>query len=78
MSNKYTYLFVHLVQVARLESWVEAHIRYLVIVSTVGRQDTEESLILGIDFAEGKRDECTIGFAVPIWNDVTAELDGDG
>lgn len=54
------------------------HIRYLVIVSTIGRQDTEESLILGIDFEEGKKNECTIGFAVPIYNDVTADLDGDG
>lgn len=38
-------------QAVRLES-VHTHItRYMVVVSTNGRQDTEESVVLGMDFS---------------------------
>jgi hypothetical protein len=40
----------------------------------MGRQDTEESLILGIDIT----DVTTIGMVLPIWADMTIKLDGDG
>lgn len=48
------------------------------IVSTVGRQDTEESVVLGVDFAKNEHSQCTIGLAMPIWNDMSVALDGDG
>ncbi|XP_064619312.1 uncharacterized protein LOC135482827 isoform X2 [Lineus longissimus] len=48
--------------------------RYLALVACFGRQDTEESLILGIDIS----DKTTIGMVLPIWADMTIKLDGDG
>nr|XP_002120412.1 uncharacterized protein LOC100180990 isoform X2 [Ciona intestinalis] len=62
----------------RLESWVEEHRRYLVIVTTTGRQDTEENIIVGCDFATKESTSCTIGLVLPIWCDTSIQLDGDG
>uniref|UniRef100_H2Z631 protein-serine/threonine phosphatase n=1 Tax=Ciona savignyi TaxID=51511 RepID=H2Z631_CIOSA len=62
----------------RLESWNEEHRRYLVIVSTTGRQDTEENIIVGCDFPTKESKVCTIGLVLPIWCDTTIQLDGDG
>ena len=36
-------------QAVRLESTYPGRVRYMTVVSTLGRQDTEESIILGID-----------------------------
>ncbi len=51
------------------------HSRYMVVVCTNGRQDTEESVVLGIDL---KDDKATIGLVLPIWGDSRITLDGDG
>nr|XP_029528802.1 protein phosphatase Slingshot homolog 2-like isoform X2 [Oncorhynchus nerka] len=51
--------------------------RYMVVVSTNGRQDTEESVVLGLDF--GSSDStCTMGLVLPLWSDTLIHLDGDG
>lgn len=48
----------------RLESAFPQVTRYMVVVSTNGRQDTEESIVLGMDFVSSdrsvsqKRDTC--------------------
>uniref|UniRef100_A0A673I931 protein-serine/threonine phosphatase n=1 Tax=Sinocyclocheilus rhinocerous TaxID=307959 RepID=A0A673I931_9TELE len=61
----------------RLESAYTLRTRYMVIVSTNGRQDTEESVVLGMDF--GKSDStCTVGLVLPLWSDTLIHLDGDG
>lgn len=38
------------VQAVRLESAWSDRVRYMVVVYTSGRQDTEENILLGIDF----------------------------
>lgn len=43
--------FILLIQAVRLESANAQIIRYMVVVSTNGRQDTEESVVLGMDFS---------------------------
>ncbi|XP_043114365.1 protein phosphatase Slingshot homolog 2 isoform X2 [Puntigrus tetrazona] len=61
----------------RLESAYSLRTRYMVIVSTNGRQDTEESVVLGMDF--GNSDStCTVGLVLPLWSDTLIHLDGDG
>ncbi|CAK8686511.1 unnamed protein product [Clavelina lepadiformis] len=62
----------------RLESWDEDHRRFLVIISTQGRQDTEESIIVGCDFTSKESKSCTIGLVLPIWRSTNIKLDGDG
>ena len=42
-------------QAVRLESAYPQCTRYMVVVSTNGRQDTEESLVLGMDFSSSDR-----------------------
>ncbi|CAF1361387.1 unnamed protein product, partial [Didymodactylos carnosus] len=59
----------------KLESGFPNRIRYLVIVSCIGRQDSEESAILGFDFSSN---EVTIGMILPIFADMNITLDGDG
>ncbi|VEL26013.1 unnamed protein product [Protopolystoma xenopodis] len=49
--------------------------RYLCIVSTNGRQETEESAIIGLDIKDGK---VSIGLVLPIWQDMVIHLGGDG
>uniref|UniRef100_UPI0037E7F6EB protein phosphatase Slingshot homolog 2b n=1 Tax=Semicossyphus pulcher TaxID=241346 RepID=UPI0037E7F6EB len=61
----------------RLES-VHAQItRYMVVVSTNGRQDTEESVVLGMDFSPVDS-SCSVGMVLPLWSDTLIHLDGDG
>lgn len=61
----------------RLES-VHTHItRYMVVVSTNGRQDTEESVVLGMDFSPIDS-SCSVGMVLPLWSDTLIHLDGDG
>ncbi|CAF5195627.1 unnamed protein product, partial [Rotaria magnacalcarata] len=61
--------------IVQLESGFPNRYRYLVIVTCVGRQETEESAILGFDV---DTNEITIGMALPIWADLDISLDGDG
>uniref|UniRef100_A0A4W5P9W7 protein-serine/threonine phosphatase n=1 Tax=Hucho hucho TaxID=62062 RepID=A0A4W5P9W7_9TELE len=51
--------------------------RYMVVVSNNGRQDTEESVVLGIDFGSSDS-SCTMGLVLPLWSDTLIHLDGDG
>ncbi|RVE64018.1 hypothetical protein OJAV_G00141780 [Oryzias javanicus] len=61
----------------RLESTGPQLTRYMVVVSTNGRQDTEESVVLGMDFSpvDGS---CSVGLVLPLWSDTLIHLDGDG
>ncbi|XP_061595742.1 protein phosphatase Slingshot homolog 2b isoform X2 [Cololabis saira] len=61
----------------RLESSHAQMTRYMVVVSTNGRQDTEESVVLGMDFSpvDGS---CSVGLVLPLWSDTLIHLDGDG
>ncbi|XP_075710453.1 protein phosphatase Slingshot homolog 2 isoform X2 [Rhinoderma darwinii] len=62
----------------KLESTYQNRTRYMVVVSTNGRQDTEESIVLGIDFACNDSSSCTMGLVLPLWSDTLIHLDGDG
>ncbi|XP_051552618.1 protein phosphatase Slingshot homolog 1-like isoform X1 [Myxocyprinus asiaticus] len=60
----------------RLESaWMD-HVRYMVVVYTNGHEDTEENILLGMDFTE--KDSCSFGMTLPLWSDTKIHLDGDG
>ncbi|XP_054649763.1 protein phosphatase Slingshot homolog 2 isoform X2 [Dunckerocampus dactyliophorus] len=61
----------------RLESTYPQVTRYMVVVSTNGRQDTEESIVLGMDFYSSDSC-CTVGLVLPLWSDTLIHLDGDG
>ncbi|XP_041808308.1 protein phosphatase Slingshot homolog 2b isoform X2 [Chelmon rostratus] len=61
----------------RLESAHTQITRYMVVVSTNGRQDTEESLVLGMDFSPVDS-SCSVGLVLPLWSDTLIHLDGDG
>ncbi|XP_012586629.1 PREDICTED: protein phosphatase Slingshot homolog 1 isoform X2 [Condylura cristata] len=64
--------------VVRLESaWAE-RVRYMVVVGSSGRQDTEESILLGVDFSSKESKSCTIGMVLRLWSDTKIHLDGDG
>uniref|UniRef100_A0A4W3JI72 protein-serine/threonine phosphatase n=1 Tax=Callorhinchus milii TaxID=7868 RepID=A0A4W3JI72_CALMI len=62
----------------RLESTWANRIRYMVVVYTSGHQDTEENVLLGMDFSAKESNTCTIGMVLPLWSDTTIHLDGDG
>ncbi|XP_037534455.1 protein phosphatase Slingshot homolog 2 [Nematolebias whitei] len=62
----------------RLESAYPQVTRYMVVVSTNGRQDTEESLVLGMDFVSSDSCCCSVGLVLPLWSDTLIHLDGDG
>ncbi|CAN0335367.1 unnamed protein product [Lampetra fluviatilis] len=62
----------------RLESGYPQRTRYMVVVYTNGRQDTEESIVLGMDFPSRESNTCTIGLVLPLWSDTKIHLDGDG
>ncbi|XP_007554325.1 protein phosphatase Slingshot homolog 2b isoform X2 [Poecilia formosa] len=61
----------------RLESASTQATRYMVVVSTIGRQDTEESVVLGMDFSPIDS-SCSVGMVLPLWSDTLIHLDGDG
>ncbi|KAF7697301.1 protein phosphatase Slingshot homolog 2b isoform X1 [Silurus meridionalis] len=61
----------------RLESVRPQCTRYMVVVTTNGRQDTEESVVLGMDFSPSDS-SCSIGLVLPLWSDTLIHLDGDG
>ncbi|XP_041642611.1 protein phosphatase Slingshot homolog 1 isoform X2 [Cheilinus undulatus] len=62
----------------RLESAWSDRVRYMVVVYTSGRQDTEENILLGIDFTSKDCKSCSIGMVLPLWSDTKIHLDGDG
>ncbi|CAL1573065.1 unnamed protein product [Knipowitschia caucasica] len=61
----------------RLESVHSQITRYMVVVSTNGRQDTEESVVLGMDISPIDS-SCSVGMVLPLWSDTLIHLDGDG
>uniref|UniRef100_A0A8C5KH88 Protein phosphatase Slingshot homolog 1 n=1 Tax=Jaculus jaculus TaxID=51337 RepID=A0A8C5KH88_JACJA len=62
----------------RLESAWTDRVRYMVVVYTSGRQDTEENILLGVDFSSKESKSCTIGMVLRLWSDTKIHLDGDG
>lgn len=60
-------------QAVKLESAHSSRIRYLVIVSRMGKK-AEESCLLGIDCNE----KTTVGLVLRVMADTTIRLDGDG
>ena len=48
------------------------------MIKTLGRQDTEENVIIGCDFKSPTSKTCTIGICIPIWSTTKLVLDGDG
>ncbi|CAI9569518.1 unnamed protein product [Staurois parvus] len=62
----------------RLESSWSDRVRYMVVVYSSGRQDTEENILLGVDFTSKESKSCTIGMVLNLWSDTTIRLDGDG
>uniref|UniRef100_A0A6Q2ZN60 Protein phosphatase Slingshot homolog 1 n=1 Tax=Esox lucius TaxID=8010 RepID=A0A6Q2ZN60_ESOLU len=62
----------------RLESAWSDRVRYMVVVYTSGRQDTEENILLGMDFSNKDSKSCSIGMVLPLWSDTKIHLDGDG
>ncbi|XP_059404573.1 protein phosphatase Slingshot homolog 1-like isoform X2 [Carassius carassius] len=62
----------------RLESVWSDRLRYMVVVYTNGRQDTEENILLGMDFSNKDSKNCSIGMVLPLWSDTKIHLDGDG
>ena len=68
------HLFVYS-KVVRLEGLQPQRIRYLVLVTFIGVEDTEENVILGVDIW---KKSATIGLVVPVWADTEITLNGDG
>ncbi|XP_038618616.1 LOW QUALITY PROTEIN: protein phosphatase Slingshot homolog 1 [Tachyglossus aculeatus] len=62
----------------RLESAWADRVRYMVVVYSSGRQDTEENVLLGVDFSSKECKSCTIGMVLRLWSDTKIHLDGDG
>ncbi|XP_029693532.1 protein phosphatase Slingshot homolog 1 isoform X1 [Takifugu rubripes] len=62
----------------RLESGWSERVRYMVVVYTSGHQDTEENIVLGMDFTDKDCKVCSIGMVLPLWSDTNIHLDGDG
>ncbi|KAL7839495.1 hypothetical protein SRHO_G00261530 [Serrasalmus rhombeus] len=62
----------------RLESAWSDRVRYMVVVYTSGRQDTEENILLGMDFSNKDSKSCSVGMVLPLWSDTKIHLDGDG
>lgn len=47
----------------------------MVLVSTLGVDDTEETIILGVDL---QNSHCSVGLVLPIWGHTGISMDGDG
>uniref|UniRef100_A0A3Q0SCW1 Protein phosphatase Slingshot homolog 1 n=1 Tax=Amphilophus citrinellus TaxID=61819 RepID=A0A3Q0SCW1_AMPCI len=65
-------------QAVRLESSWSDRVRYMVVIYTTGHQDTEENIVLGMDFTDKDSKNCSIGMVLPLWSDTNIHLDGDG
>ncbi|NWI67386.1 SSH1 phosphatase, partial [Todus mexicanus] len=50
----------------RLESVWTDRVRYMVVVYSSGRQDTEENILLGVDFSSKERYQVLTGFLFPL------------
>uniref|UniRef100_A0A8C8S0G5 Protein phosphatase Slingshot homolog 1 n=1 Tax=Pelusios castaneus TaxID=367368 RepID=A0A8C8S0G5_9SAUR len=50
----------------------------MVVVYSSGRQDTEENILLGVDFSSKESKSCSIGMVLRLWSDTKIHLDGDG
>ncbi|RUS89740.1 hypothetical protein EGW08_002443, partial [Elysia chlorotica] len=59
----------------RLEDVVSNYHRYMALVSTRGRQDTEECVILGLDCSGAG---ASVGLVLPVWLGLRMKLGGDG
>ncbi|GFR97065.1 protein phosphatase Slingshot [Elysia marginata] len=59
----------------RLEDVVSNYHRYMALVSTKGRQDTEECVILGLDCGSTG---ASVGLVLPVWLGLKMKLGGDG
>uniref|UniRef100_A0AAV2J256 Iron-sulfur cluster assembly enzyme ISCU n=1 Tax=Knipowitschia caucasica TaxID=637954 RepID=A0AAV2J256_KNICA len=68
----------HIKLTVRLESGWSERVRYLVVIYTSGHQDTEENIVLGLDFADKDSKSCSVGMVLPLWSDTNIHLDGDG
>ncbi|CAI9568190.1 unnamed protein product [Staurois parvus] len=62
----------------RLEPVRSCLTRYLLVVSSVGRANEEQTILLGVDFPHNGSNGCTIGNVVPIWSNTQVFIDGDG
>ncbi|KAF7667550.1 hypothetical protein LDENG_00057860 [Lucifuga dentata] len=62
----------------RLESGWSDRVRYMVVIYTTGHQDTEENIVVGMDFTDKESKSCSIGMVLPLWSDTNIHLDGDG
>ncbi|XP_056289280.1 protein phosphatase Slingshot homolog 1 isoform X2 [Pseudoliparis swirei] len=62
----------------RLESGWSDRVRYMVVIYTNGHQETEENIVLGMDFTDKDSKMCSIGMVLPLWSDSNIHLDGDG
>uniref|UniRef100_A0A8C6PJ82 Protein phosphatase Slingshot homolog 1 n=1 Tax=Nothobranchius furzeri TaxID=105023 RepID=A0A8C6PJ82_NOTFU len=71
-------LFTLVFQAVRLESVCSERVRYMVVIYTNGHQDTEENVVLGMDFTDKDSKSCSIGMVLPLWSDTNIHLDGDG
>ncbi|KAF5402872.1 hypothetical protein PHET_03915 [Paragonimus heterotremus] len=67
--------YVQLVVRLQSESSRSNRHRYCCVISTNGKQGTEESAILGIDITDRR---ATVGLVLPIWQDMSVKLYGDG
>ncbi|KAA0190883.1 Slingshot protein phosphatase 1a [Fasciolopsis buskii] len=67
--------YLQLVVRLQSESPRPHHHRYCCIISTTGKQGTEESAVLGVDLTDRR---ATIGLVLPIWQDMSVNLFGDG
>uniref|UniRef100_A0A3B5A8H6 Protein phosphatase Slingshot homolog 1 n=1 Tax=Stegastes partitus TaxID=144197 RepID=A0A3B5A8H6_9TELE len=65
-------------EAVRLESGWSDRVRYMVVIYTSGHQDTEENIVLGMDFTDKDSKNCSIGMVLPLWSDTNIHLDGDG
>ena len=62
-------------QAVRLESQHAGRVRYLAVVGTLGRQDSDESCLVGVDFPTQTP---SLGLVLPVLADTRISLDGDG
>ncbi|KAM6157688.1 protein phosphatase Slingshot homolog 3 isoform 2-T2 [Rhynchocyon petersi] len=63
---------------AQLEAARAPRLRYLLVVSTRGHLNQEETVLLGVDFPDSSSLSCTLGLVLPLWSDTQVYLDGDG
>ena len=58
-----------------MEDVVSNYHRYIALVSTKGRQDTEECVILGLECSSTG---ASVGLVLPVWLGLRMKLGGDG